>query len=610
MKPEVKSETKSEVKPEKKSRFSLKRQPSIGKSMKVGTKIMAVVGLCLVFLAIVAVTGIWQMSKIGGEIEGIANRDIPMTEALTKVTIHQLEQAINFERAIRIGEEMQKHPAKRTEFEESVRKFEALSHTVEKEIVEVSKLAQQAHDHAATDEGRKVFQEVVDKFKKIGSEHADYDKHSIDAFKLLLAGKIDEALTLLPKIEAEQEDLDHSLEALLEQVETFTRHAVDTAEAHEKLAISLMSILAAAAFVLGLGISVMIVRRSITRPLAEIVEALDRLTAGDTSAEAKVHSDDEIGAVARSFEAFKEVMIRTKELENQAEVDRVKAAEERRELMHKLADDFEASVGTIVETVASSSTQLNSTAQSMSAISEETSSQATNVASASEEATSNVQTAATAAEEMSTSIGEINRQVEQTSKAAGQAVSEVEQTSGQMKDLVETADKIETVVGMISEIADQTNLLALNATIESARAGEAGKGFAVVASEVKELAGETGKATEEIVQQIENVQKAIQEAVGSMAEVGKVVGELNEASTTIAAAMAEQGAATEEIARSVQEAAAGTQEVSTNIAGVNEASQQAGAASAQVLSSAGELSENSGRLKKEVANFLSQVRAA
>jgi methyl-accepting chemotaxis protein len=66
------------------------------------------------------------MQAIGEEIVGIAERDIPLTEIVTKMTIHQLEQAVLFERSIRFGEEMKNHPASRDHFEESVRGFEGL----------------------------------------------------------------------------------------------------------------------------------------------------------------------------------------------------------------------------------------------------------------------------------------------------------------------------------------------------------------------------------------------------------------------------------------------------------------------------------------------------
>ncbi len=356
------------------------------------------------------------------------------------------------------------------------------------------------------------------------------------------------------------------------------------------------------------GLAFLIIR-TITGSLRNLTSVMERLAEGDLEVDLPDVRGNEIGEMAASVQIFKDAAIEKIENERRQEVADRQAEEEKRQMMQNLADDFDANVGGIIDTVNSASTELNSTAQSMSAISEETSNQAAAVASASEEAASNVQTVAAASEEMASSVGEINRQMVQASEASNRAVETVGRTSTQIANLAETAGSIGEVVKMISEIAEQTNLLALNATIESARAGEAGKGFAVVASEVKELASQTAKATEGINQQIEEIQAATNDAVVSMSEISEVIGQLNETSATIAASMEEQGATTQEISRNVQEAAAGTREVTENITGVTKAAQESGSASNQVTAAAGALSQQSELLKTEVGKFIAQVRA-
>ncbi len=349
--------------------------------------------------------------------------------------------------------------------------------------------------------------------------------------------------------------------------------------------------------------------RSIAAPLVSMTAAMRKIADGDLETEIPARDrKDEIGKMSDAVNVFKQNAIRNKELEAEQEKQKQRSEEEKRMMMHELADNFDASVGGIIETVSAASTELNATAQAMSSIADETSSQSAAVAAASEEAATNVQTVAAASEEMSNSIAEINQQVNQASDAAKQAVGEVEKTGSQMEALANTADKINDVIGMISDIAEQTNLLALNATIESARAGEAGKGFAVVASEVKGLAGQTAKATEDIVSQVNEIQKATKQAVVSMSDIAEVIRQVDETSTAIAAAMEEQGLATQEISRNVQEAASGTEEVTRNISGVSQASQEAGAASSQVMSAADELSRQSEKLKSEIGKFISQIR--
>ncbi len=193
---------------------------------------------------------------------------------------------------------------------------------------------------------------------------------------------------------------------------------------------------------------------------------------------------------------------------------------------------------------------------------------------------------------------------------ASEAVDQARSTTERVGELSRAANRIGDVVELINTIAGQTNLLALNATIEAARAGEAGRGFAVVASEVKALAEQTAKATGEIGQQVAGIQTATQESVGAIKEISVTIERLSEIGSTIAAAIEEQGAATQEISRNVQQAAQGTHQVSSNVTEVQRGADETGSASAEVLSAAKSLASDSTRLRREVGDFLSSVRAA
>ncbi|WP_319532416.1 methyl-accepting chemotaxis protein [uncultured Cohaesibacter sp.] len=375
-------------------------------------------------------------------------------------------------------------------------------------------------------------------------------------------------------------------------------------------AMNSLLIIASAALVVGL-LAAFTIARSITRPLTAMTRIMGKLAQSDYSVDIPgMERTDEIGLMAKAVEVFKKNGIHAREMEAEQAASKEQAEKEKHDAMMQMADDFDSHVGSIVDAVSSASAELSATAKSMSDVSVETSNQATAASAASEQTSSNVQTVATATQEMTTTIDGINEQISQASASSREAVHKVSATSHQMQILAETADKIGAVVEMISGIAEQTNLLALNATIESARAGVAGKGFAVVAAEVKELAGQTAKATDEIAHQIASVQAATREASHSMEDVSRVIQHVDEISAAIAEAMEQQNAATREIAGSVHQAAQGTQLVNDNVRAVSDASQATGAAANQVMASAEELSQQASLLKSEVAKFISEVRAS
>jgi methyl-accepting chemotaxis protein len=365
-----------------------------------------------------------------------------------------------------------------------------------------------------------------------------------------------------------------------------------------------------AAMMLAAGMMLLVSRR-VTGPLQTIQGAMLKLAGGDLSAEASFPGrQDEIGALAGAMQAFKGSMLEADRLRADQRDAEARAVAQRKDDMAKLANEFQAAVGNIVETVSSASTQLEAAAGTLTKTAETTQRLSGVVASASEEASANVQSVASAAEEMTSSVNEIARQVQESSRIAGEAVQQAGKTDARITELSGAASRIGDVVKLITAIAEQTNLLALNATIEAARAGEAGKGFAVVAQEVKALAAQTAKATDEIGTQIASMQTATQDSVSAIKEISGTIGRIAEIASAIAAAIEQQGAATQEISRNVAQAARGTSEVATNITDVNRGASETGSASTQVLGSAQSLARESGHLKAEVEKFVRMVRAA
>ncbi len=352
--------------------------------------------------------------------------------------------------------------------------------------------------------------------------------------------------------------------------------------------------------------------RSVTAPLNRLVNALRSMAGGDLATEIReAKRKDEIGDIGRAVVEIRQNAIEEQErkaAESAAEAER--EAENRRQFVDELAQGFETSVGQVVQSVLSASSQLNGAAENMAGLARGAGDNSARASEVSAQAREEVETIAEASDELFKSIQEISGLISRSSNVAQTATSKAETTDETVRSLAEAADRIGEVVKLISDIADQTNLLALNATIEAARAGEAGKGFAVVAAEVKDLASQTAKATDEIGQQIEAIRKATGDAVDAISEIRGTIGEISESVGSVASAVEEQSAATQGIVENTQRAASGTAEVSEDIAEVQNASQQTGAAAGQVVSSASELETMSHSLDEQVKAFVNQIRAA
>jgi methyl-accepting chemotaxis protein len=318
-----------------------------------------------------------------------------------------------------------------------------------------------------------------------------------------------------------------------------------------------------------------LMRREISKPLGEMNRVLQRAKeSNDLTMRLELRRKDEIGELAGWFNAF------IAELEG-----------------------IIRSIGRNTQQLAGSSEELTAVSQQMAGTAEETSAQAGVVSAASEQVSKNVQTVATGVEEMSASIKEIAKNAGEAARVANNAVQVAEKTNATVGRLGDSSAEIGQVIKVINSIAEQTNLLALNATIEAARAGEAGKGFAVVANEVKELAKQTGKATEDISQKIQSIQGSTQEAVGAIGSISQVINQINDISNTIASAVEEQSATTNEISRNVAEAARGVGEITQNVSGVAEAAKSTSGGASDTQTAAGELAQMAAELQGLVGQF-------
>ena len=576
-------------------------------SLKIRTKLLLMAAVLLLGSLCVTIIAEFFLVRLSVQLEEVSDNDMPMVRELTKAAVHQLEQAVAFEQALRFGLRNDQPDAASSGAARA--EFDRLNQVLESEIdglrAFVSALAEKT-DGAVPRE----IADAAANLEHADRLHKDYEQRAREAFRLMETDQHTAAHEIAREAEEVQAQVIRQLEDVLFAIEGRSQNAVDAVAEEERFIITLLAVVTAVMVVIGIGFALLI-SRAIARPIAGVEQSMVALASGDLDIDIEEPKGrDEVAAMVRSLVHFRDSMQEAARLRDEQAAAKARAEEQRREDMRALADTVEQRVGGVLEKIAGAVDSLAQISENLGDVVRGAQSKSSTIASATEQTSANVQTVASATEELNASIVEISSRVSSASSDAESVVREVERTNSEVDALGAAAARVGDVLGLINDIAEQTNLLALNATIEAARAGDAGKGFAVVANEVKSLAHQTAAATDQISMQVHEIQSTVEKTVTAIKGVSGSVSRVGETTAAIAGATEEQAAVTSEITGSVHEAAAGAQQVSDSMGGIVTASEETKSVSGKVAACAEMLNQQARTLTEEMKSILSELRTA
>lgn len=523
------------------------------RSLSVKQMMMVIVGLQLTGMFIVLVVVSRNLLSLGGEMQAIAEKDIPLSNVVSEITINQLEQAIQFERSLRYGEGMKTDVNAEAFFKSNVENFFALDKKINEELKHGSEIASLGVAEAKSDMMRERMANVLESMRKISQEHESYTGHIKEIFLLLAQGDLHAAHELAEETGVEEKKLNKELEELLFEITRSTEQSTISATEHELSALTSMIVITLIAITISSLVAYYIVR-SLLRLLGgepyEIALVTERIASGDLDFKIDTKGKEAVGILAAMISMKAKLIEVISDIKN-----------------NSLSIDDAA-------------TQISSTAEALSQ-------------AASEQAASVEETSASI-EEMGASINQNSENAQVTDGIASSSAGSAGEGGAAVAETVAAMRKIAERISIIEDIAYQTNMLALNAAIEAARAGEHGKGFAVVAAEVRKLAERSQVASAEI-SDLSTSSVKVAERAGELLE--QMLPDINKTAELV-----------QEISVSSEEQSSGVNQINIAVQQLDAVTQQNAASAEELAATSAGLQNQSSELQKSVGYFrLSQA---